>query len=86
MLLMRQGEQAWLLLGQGGNHEFARAFYFDSARDDKGPRYVLRDGVGKLGAAELQHLAIERDGAFFEWSTGHRSFIPANFFQLTWKA
>ena len=77
MLLMRQGEQAWLLTSDGGNHEFARIFYIEG-------RYRLRDGNGRLGPYELLHAAIDERGAHLTWTKGRKSFIPRDWFQLTW--
>lgn len=82
MLLMRQGEQAWLLSGGAGNHEFARLFYCD---DGKGLRYrVGQGGAPKLGPFELLAVDIDERGAHLSWSQGRKSLIPRDWYQLTW--
>ncbi len=80
MLLMKQGEQAWLQMGAAGNHEFARLAWLD---DGKG--YRLAGGAARLGIATLAHCSIEADGAKLQWSTGHKSSIPQSWFQYTYR-
>jgi len=83
MLLMRQGEQAWLLAGREGNHEFARMYWYD---DGKGPRYIVGiGGVGRLGPSELHHAAITDEGATLTWSCGRKTLIPLGWYQLTYR-
>lgn len=84
MLLLRQGEQAWLLTGGSGKHEFARA-YFCSPKAGDAPRYIVRDGGPRLAnGIELVHVAVTADGADFAWSSGHVSHVPGDYFQ--WSA
>lgn len=84
MLLMKQGEQGWLLAGKAGNHEFARAFYMDP--DGKGSRYIVGQGGNvRLGPAELWGIDVGADGATFRWSTGATSWIPSGWYQVTWQ-
>ncbi len=83
MLLMRQGEQAWLLTTDGGSHEFARVFWCD--QDGKGARYrVGQGGAPKLGRFDLLHVAVDARGATLTWSGDRKSWIPADYFQYTW--
>lgn len=83
MLLMKQGEQAWLLSAGGGNHEFARLFWCDS--DGKGSRYrVGAGGNHKLGGFELLGADLDERGATLTWSEGRKSFIPSSWYQLTY--
>lgn len=83
MLLMKQGEQGWLLQGKAGNHEFARAFYMD---DGKGTRYMVgQGGVSRLGPSELWGIDIDARGATFHWSTGLTSWIPSTWYQLSYR-
>jgi hypothetical protein len=82
MVLMRQGEQAWLLTS-AGNHEFARVFYCDDGRG-KGTRYILREGVSKLGQHTLLAADVDERGLELTWSTGYKSLIPRDWYQLTW--
>lgn len=85
MLLMKQGEQAWLLAGASGNHEFARLFYFDDGKGG-GPRYrVGQGGVTKLGPSELVAVFIDAHGARLEWSCGRKSHIPPGWYQVTYR-
>lgn len=82
-LLMKQGEQAWLMSGTAGNHEFARLFWFD---DGQGARYrVGQGGAPKLGIFELEHVAVDDSGAHLTWSKGMKSHLPRTWFQLTWE-
>lgn len=82
MLLLRQGEQAWLLTSKG-NYEFARLFWLDED-NGKGPRYrVGQGGVNRLGSSELLGCDIEREGARLSWSCGRKSLIPLDWFQYT---
>lgn len=83
MLLLKQGEQAWLLAGASGNHEFARLQWFDDEKG-QGPRYrVGPGGNARLGPADLLHCAIDDHGATMEWSGDRMSFIPRDWFQVT---
>ncbi len=83
MLLLRQGEQAWLLTGGSGKHEFARA-YFCSPKPDEAPRYIVRDGSPRIAQGiELVHVSVTTQGADLEWSTGHVSHIPSDYFQYS---
>jgi hypothetical protein len=85
LLLVRQGEQAWLLAGMGGNHEFARAFYF-APKDEAAPRYILKDGKARIGPSTCIGIDVDRDGATFSWDCGRKSHIPQDYFQCTWRA
>jgi hypothetical protein len=83
MLLMRSGEQAWLLSTDGGNHEFARVFWCDA--DGKGARYrVGAGGVPRLGPFVLMQVAVDDRGAELTWSQGRKSWIPKEYYQYTW--
>jgi hypothetical protein len=84
MLLMKQGEQAWLLAGSAGNHEFARMFFFDDGKG-KGPHYRLREGSPRLGPSELVHVAVSATGCDLEWSCGRKSHIPPGWYQVTYR-
>jgi hypothetical protein len=77
MLLMKQGEQAWLLSAGGGNNEFSRVFYFDG-------KYRLRDGHNRLGPHELVSCAVDEKGCHLAWSGGRKSHIPAGWYQVSW--
>lgn len=77
MLLLRQGENGWLLTADGGNHEFSKARY------EKGG-YKLRDPNPRLGPHTLEHIAIDADGALFTWSGGRKSWLPRDWYQATW--
>lgn len=82
-LLMKQGEQGWLLSAGGGNHEYARLFWCDS--DGKGPRYrVGMGGDPKLGRFALLGADLDEKGAALTWSDGRRSFIPSSWYQVTY--
>lgn len=83
-LLLKQGEQTWLLTSDDGNHEFARVFWMDPKKEGQ-PRYILRDGGARLGKSELLHIAVDNDGAHLTWSGGRYSQIPRDWYQLTWK-
>lgn len=84
-MLMKAGEQGWLLSSGGGNHEFARLFWCDP--DAKGARYrVGQGGDAKLGRFELLSANFGDRGADLVWSDGRRSFIPVSWYQLTWVA
>lgn len=84
MLLMKQGEQGWLLAGGGGNHEFARCFFFDDGKGG-GSRYLVGlGGSNRLGVYALEHVAVDETGAHFSWSQGRKSHIPRDWFQATW--
>lgn len=85
MLLMRQGEQAWLLAGKEGNHEFARMFWFDDGKG-AGPRYIVgMGGISRLGPSELVGAAITDEGATLSWSCGRKTLIPLGWYQLTYR-
>jgi hypothetical protein len=82
MLLMRQGEQAWLLTGSRGNHEFARLFWLDDK--GTGPRYLVgQGGASRLGGSALMGCDIDERGARLSWSCGRKSLIPLDWFQYT---
>jgi hypothetical protein len=81
---MRQGEQAWLLGGARGNHEYAN-IRFQRVKDEPQPKYIVKDGASKLGGIELLHVAVTHEGAYLEWTEDFRTFIPRDFFQLTWR-
>lgn len=84
-LLVRQGEQAWLL-GAQGNHEFARAFYM-SPRPGEPVQYIVRDGKARVGGqSDLTHIAVDAGGATFQWSCGRTSWIPSDYFQVTYRS
>lgn len=82
---MKQGEQAWLLAGAEGNHEFARVFFIAPKGEDA-PRYILKDGKARIGPSELVHVEVAADGATLTWSCGRKSLIPKDWYQLTWRA
>ncbi len=85
MLLLRQGEQAWLLTTDGGNHEFARLFWCDT--DGKGSRYRVGQGGAPGfhgGMYMLHHVEVDERGATLTWSRGRKSWIPGDYFQFTW--
>lgn len=77
MLLMRTGEQAWLLTADGGSHEFSKVRYFDGG-------YKLRDPNPRLGPAELVGMAVDEKGAHLSWSGERHTWIPSGWFQLSW--
>ena len=83
---MRQGEQAWLLSTDGGNHEFARMFWArDPNKPDEPARYrVGPAGAARLGRYDLLSVDVTAQGAHLEWAGGRHSFIPADWFQFTW--
>lgn len=83
MLLMRQGEQGWLLTGNAGNHEFVRVFYVDDGKG-KGPQYRVRDGFARFGASELLHAALDDGGVTLSWSCGRKTRIPQSYYQYTY--
>lgn len=85
MLLMKSGEQAWLLAGSEGSTEFARVYWY-TKRDKSEPEYVVRDNSNRVGQSFLWHLALDERGAQLEWSCGRRSFIPADWYQVTYRA
>jgi hypothetical protein len=83
MLLLRTGEQAWFLSSTQGNHEFQKVRF--ESRNGAAPSYNVREGFARVGGnVDLVHLAVEADGAHLSWSTGAKSFIPKDYFQLTW--
>lgn len=84
MLLMKQGEQGWLLTGGGGgNHEFARLFWCDP--DGKGLKYrVGLGGASRLGTYELLGCDVTAEGVMLEWTGGRQSFIPQGWYQVSW--
>lgn len=85
MLLMKQGEQAWLLTSDGGNHEFARCFWLAKSEEET-PRYrVGAGGNARLGPHTLEHVEIDARGARLSWEGGRKSWIPADWFQLTYR-
>lgn len=77
MLLMRTGEQGWLLTADGGSHEFSKVRYFDGS-------FKLREPTARLGPAELTGMAVDEKGAHLTWSGGRHTWIPANWYQLSW--
>lgn len=81
MLLMKQGEQAWLLT-QEGTHEYARIYWID--KDGKGPRYHVRDGFARVGSQEMVGCDLDERGANITWSKGAKSWIPRDWYQYTW--
>lgn len=85
---MKQGEQAWLLTGDGGNHEYARLFWCETKRDTDagtGPRYrVGQGGDAKLGGNALISVNCDERGAHLVWSNGRQSFLPVTWYQLSW--
>lgn len=84
MLLLRQGEQAWFLSSDAGNHEFAKV-RFEKRPGADTPTYNVREGFARVGGGvDLVHAAIEADGAHLTWSTGAKSFIPKDYFQVTY--
>lgn len=84
-MLVKQGEQGWLLGGASGNHEFARCFYWDDGKG-KGPRYIVgQGGASRLGVSELVGVDVDPDGATFSWACGRQSHLPRSWFQLTWR-
>ena len=76
MLLMRQGEQAWLLTATG-NHEFARVFWFDGD-------YRLREGFNRVGTSKLLNAALDDAGATLRWSCGRVTQIPRAWYHYTY--
>lgn len=82
---MKQGEQAWLLAGPDGNHEFSRVFWTTRKGADA-PGYIVRDGTPRIGAGiDLTHIAADDKGAQLTWSNGLKSFIPRDWYQLTYR-
>jgi hypothetical protein len=86
-LLMRQGEQAWLLAADGGNHEYANIRFMKpkSAPAAEGPRYIVKEGANRLGGVSLEHIEVDERGAWLSWTQGYRTHIPSDYFQLTWR-
>lgn len=84
MLLLRTGEQAWLLTGTKGNHEFTRAFYC-VPKEGEEARYIVKDGRDRLGPSNLVHIAVDADGATFSWSCGRKTLVPQDYFQVTYQ-
>lgn len=83
MLQLRNGEQAWFFSATRGNHEFAKVRF--EARKDQPLAYNVREGRPTVGGGvDLEHVAIDAQGATLSWSTGHKSFIPKDYFQVTW--
>lgn len=84
MLLMKSGEQAWLLAGTEGNHEFARVFFMVKRGGTK-PEYIVRDNGSRVGPSFLEHLALDGNGATLSWSCGRKSQIPKDWYQVTYR-
>lgn len=84
MLLMKQGEQAWLLTSDGGNHEFARVFWM-AVREEEARYRVGQGGNARLGPHVLEAVDIDARGARLSWEGGRKSWIPADWFQLTYR-
>lgn len=86
MLLMKSGEQAWLLAGSEGNHEFARVFYFaDVKRGKTEADYFVQGQGSRVGPSFLEHVSIGDDGATLSWSCGRKSVIPKGWYQVTYR-
>lgn len=81
---MRPGEQGWLLAGSAGNHEYSRVFY-QATREKPEPHYVVREGTGRLGGIELQHVSVDDRGAWLTWTKGFRTHLPPSLYQLTYQ-
>ena len=81
---MKQGEQAWLLTGPAGSHEFSRV-YWCGTRDDATPGYRVVDGRGRLGQQVLEGVSVDERGANLTWTNGYRSHIPGSWYQLTYR-
>lgn len=81
---MKAGEQAWLLTGPQGSHEFSR-LYWCGTREDATPQYRVVDGRNRVGQLTLEHVAIDQQGAWLTWSGGFKSQIPGSWYQLTWR-
>lgn len=81
---MKSGEQAWLLAGTEGNHEFARVFYM-VRRQDTEPSYIVRDNGPRVGPSTLEHVCVDQAGATLSWSCGRKSQIPKDWYQVTYR-
>lgn len=80
---MKQGEQAWLLGGDKGNHEYANIRYMSLKGEPA--KYIVKDGYSRLGGIELLHIAVDGDGARLTWSQGFRTLIPPGWYQVTYR-
>lgn len=80
---MKQGEQAWLLGGDKGNHEYANIRYMSLKGEPA--KYIVKDGYSRLGGIELLHIAVDASGAWLTWTKGYRTYIPQAWYQCTWR-
>ncbi len=81
-LLMRQGEQAWLLTSEG-HTEFSRCFWMKDQRGDVG--YRIRDNFGRVGKSDCVGCAIDETGCTISWSCGRKTHLASGWYQLTWR-
>lgn len=82
MLLMKQGEHAWLMRADTSNQEFSKVFWFTK---DGETGYRLRDGYGKFGESTLLNCALDAAGCLLTWSCGRKTWIPQSWYSYTWR-
>lgn len=80
---MNNATPGWLLTNQG-SWDFVRVYWMVK-RDETEPSYVVKDNGPRVGLGTLEHIALDSLGATVKWSTGHRSWIPATWYQFSYK-